>query len=148
MPWSRASAAMSRRSRNQRSPSTAWWKQVRALLSRRVRRSRRSAGFIPILSGGLAAAPREPAESASSLTTLTQRVSQSLGLGILNAFVTSAAAQAVAARPVLLSSPSADPRIVAFQEQGPAGLLALYQRLKGAAQTDAYSQAFLVVGLI
>jgi hypothetical protein len=55
---------------------------------------------------------------------------------------------AVAARSVLLSSPSTDPRIVAFQEQGPAGLLALYQRLTGAAQTDAYSEAFLVVGLI
>lgn len=106
-------------------------------------------GFIPILSGGLAAAPRESAETASSLTTLTQRVSQSLGLGILTAFITSAAAQNVAARSGLLGEyASTDPRIGVMQEQGPAGLLGLYQRLTGMAQTDAYSQAFFVVGLI
>ena len=106
-------------------------------------------GIIPLLSGGLAAAPREAAESASSLSTLAQRVSQSLGLGILNAFITSAAAQNVAARSGLLGEyASTDPRIGAMQEQGQAGLLGLYQRLTGMAQTDAYSQAFFVVGLI
>jgi hypothetical protein len=43
MLWSRASAATSRLSRNQRRPNTACWKQVSVLLPRRVPRSRRSA---------------------------------------------------------------------------------------------------------
>jgi len=47
---------------------------------------------MPIMSGGLAAVPAESAASASSFNTLTQRVSQSLGLGILNAYLTSAQA--------------------------------------------------------
>jgi hypothetical protein len=106
-------------------------------------------GFIPVLSGGLASAPRESAESASSLSTLTQRVSQSLGLGILNAFITSAAAGALANRSALLGEyASTDPRVASLQEHDLVGLLGLYQQVTGSAQTDAYSQAFLVVGLI
>ena len=46
--------------------------------------------MMPIMSNALAAVPAESAESASSLNTLTQRVSQSLGLGIVNAFLISA----------------------------------------------------------
>jgi EmrB/QacA subfamily drug resistance transporter len=106
-------------------------------------------GFIPVLSGGLASAPRESAESASSLSTLTQRVSQSLGLGILNAFITGAAAGALANRSALLGEyASTDPRVASVQEHDLVGLLGLYQQVMGSAQTDAYSQAFLVVGLI
>jgi EmrB/QacA subfamily drug resistance transporter len=105
--------------------------------------------MMPIMSNALAAVPAESAESASSLNTLTQRVSQSLGLGIVNAFLVSAGAQTLADRSGLLGEyASNDPRIVAMQEQGPGGLLALYQQVTGIAQTHAYSQAFFVIGLI
>jgi hypothetical protein len=106
-------------------------------------------GMMPIMSGGLATVPAESADSASSLNTLAQRVSQSLGLGILNAFLTSAGAQALADRSGLLGEyASGDPALAAVQAQGPSGMLGLYQQLSGAAQTDAYSQAFLVVGVL
>ncbi|MDT7553671.1 MAG: hypothetical protein QOI16_2207 [Pseudonocardiales bacterium] len=105
--------------------------------------------MMPIMSNSLAAVPAESAESASSLNTLTQRVSQSLGLGIVNAFLISASAQSLATASGLLGQyASNDPRIVAMQEQGSSGLLGFYQQVTGIAQTSAYSQAFQVIGLI
>lgn len=105
--------------------------------------------MMPIMSNALAAVPAESAESASSLNTLTQRVSQSLGLGIVNAFLISASAQTLADRSGLLGEyASSDPRIVAMQEQGASGLLAFYQQVTGIAQTAAYSRAFFAIGLI
>jgi EmrB/QacA subfamily drug resistance transporter len=106
-------------------------------------------GMMPIMSGGLASVPAESADAASSFNTLTQRVSQSLGLGILNAFLVSTSAQVLADRSGLLGEYASDnPQLVAMQEQGPAGVLGLYQQMAGAAQTDAYSQAFFAIGLI
>jgi EmrB/QacA subfamily drug resistance transporter len=106
-------------------------------------------GMMPIMSGGLAAVAAGSADTASSFSTLSQRVSQSLGLGILNAFLVSTSAQVVADRSGLLGEyASTDPQVVAMQEQGPTGLLGLYQQVTGSAQTDAYSQAFFVIGLI
>ena len=104
-------------------------------------------GMMPIMSGGLAAVPAESAASASSFNTLTQRVSQSLGLGILNAYLTSAGAQFLADRSALLGG-GADPQVAAVAQQGSAGLLGLYQQMQGMAQTDAYSHAFFTIGLI
>ena len=106
-------------------------------------------GMMPIMSGGLAAVPAGSADTASSFSTLSQRVSQSLGLSILNAFLVSTSAQVMADRSGLLGEyASTDPQVVAMQEQGPTGLLGLYQQVTGSAQTDAYSQAFFVIGLI
>ena len=105
--------------------------------------------MMPIMSTGLAAVPAELAGSASSFSTLTQRVSQSLGLGILSAFLTSASTQGLAGRSELLGEYArTDPRVVALQDQGPGGLLGLYQQTAGIAQADAYSQAFLVTGVL
>jgi EmrB/QacA subfamily drug resistance transporter len=106
-------------------------------------------GMMPVMSGGLASVPAESADAASSFNTLTQRVSQSLGLGILNAFLVSTSAQVLADRSGVLGEYASDnPQLVAMQEQGPAGVLGLYQQTAGAAQTDAYSQAFFAIGLI
>lgn len=106
-------------------------------------------GMMPIMSGGLASVPAESADTANSFSTLTQRVSQSLGLGILTVFLTGTSAQGIVERSGLLgASASTEPRIVAVQEQGASGMLALYQQTAGAAQTYAYSQAFFIVGLI
>ena len=106
-------------------------------------------GMMPLTSAGIGSAPTASADSASSLNTLAQRVSQSLGLGILGVLLTSTSAQAEVDRSGLLGAyGSADPRIVAMQDGGASGLLGLYQQTAGAAQVDAYSQAFFVVGCL
>jgi EmrB/QacA subfamily drug resistance transporter len=106
-------------------------------------------GMMPIMSGGLASVPARSADAASSFNTLSQRVSQSLGLGILNAFLVSSSAQVLADRSGLLGEYAGnDPQIAAMQQQGAAGLFGLYQQVAGTAQTDAYSQAFLVIGVL
>ncbi len=104
--------------------------------------------MMPVMSNGLSAVPAESAESASSFNTLTQRVSQAFGLGLLNAFLTTTNAQVMADRSGLLGEhASSDPQIAAMQ-QGPGGLQELYQQTTGVAQAQAYSQAFFVIGLI
>ena len=101
--------------------------------------------MMPIMSSGLGVVPPESAESASSFNTLAQRVSQAFGLGLLNAFLTVAGAQGLADRSGLLT-PS-DPQVAAMS-QNQAEMLAFYQRTSGIAQADAYSQAFVVIGLL
>jgi EmrB/QacA subfamily drug resistance transporter len=102
-------------------------------------------GMMPAMSSGLGAVPPAAAESASSFNTLVQRVSQAFGLGLINAFLTVATAQGLADRSGLLGS--ADPQVAALA-QDPAQLSALYQRYSGIAQTDAFSQAFQVIGVL
>jgi EmrB/QacA subfamily drug resistance transporter len=101
--------------------------------------------MMPIMSSGLGVVPPESAESASSFNTLAQRVSQAFGLGLLNAFLTVAGAQGLADRSGLLT-PS-DPQVAAMS-QNQAEMLVFYQRTSGIAQADAYSQAFVVIGLL
>ena len=105
--------------------------------------------MMPIMSTGLAAVPPTQSESASSFSTLTQRVSQSLGLGIIGASLTVTSAQSLADRSELLGEYAAtNPDVIALQQQGTTGMFGLYQQMAGMAQTDSYSQAFAVIGWI
>jgi EmrB/QacA subfamily drug resistance transporter len=105
--------------------------------------------MMPIMTGGLASVPTEAAESAGSFNTLVQRVSQALGLGILTAMLGSNMAQGMADRSALLGQYAAtDPRVLQMQEQGPAGMLQLWQATVTAAQTSAYSGVFTLTGAI
>jgi EmrB/QacA subfamily drug resistance transporter len=104
-------------------------------------------GMMPIMTGGLASVRPELAGSAGSFNTLTQRVSQALGLGLLTAMLGSDRAQFMADRSALLGM-SSDPQIAALQHGGPAGLLPLWQHTLAAAQTQAYGNAFFLTGTI
>ena len=102
-------------------------------------------GMMPVMSSGLGAVSAASAESASSFTTLVQRVSQAFGLGLLNAFLAVAGAQGLADRSGLLNA--SDPQMVAVG-QNQVELYAFYQRSAGIAQAAAFSQAFLLIGVL
>jgi EmrB/QacA subfamily drug resistance transporter len=105
--------------------------------------------MMPIMTGGLASVPTEAAESAGSFNTLVQRVSQALGLGILTAMLGVDQAQGMADRSALLGEYAAtDPRVLQMQQQGPEGMLRLWQATLTAAQADAYSSAFTLTGVV
>jgi EmrB/QacA subfamily drug resistance transporter len=106
-------------------------------------------GMMPVMTGGISALPAEIVNSGSALSTLTQRVSAALGLALLTSMSTTQQAQFMADRSALLSGvgPDVDPRILAMEQQGPAGLIPLWQHLKVEVQAEAYSNIFLVAGL-
>jgi Na+/melibiose symporter-like transporter len=107
-------------------------------------------GFMPVMTGGLSTLPPDVADSGSTVNTLVQRVSSALGLAALTAMVTANQAQFMSDRSALLqgSGTGADPRILAMQEQGPSGLIPLWQQLSMHVQTEAYSNAFFLTGCV
>jgi hypothetical protein len=84
-----------------------------------------------------------------AFNTVTQRVSSALGLAVLTALATAQQAQFMADRSALLQSSGADanPRILAMEKSGPAGLIPLWQQLRVEVQAEAYSNVFLVAGV-
>jgi EmrB/QacA subfamily drug resistance transporter len=106
-------------------------------------------GMMPIMTGGISALPSSVVSSGSAFNTLTQRVTSALGLAVLTALATSQQAQFMADRSSLLQSSGAnlDPRIVAMEQQGQAGLIPLWQQLHVEVEAQAYSNVFLVAGL-
>jgi EmrB/QacA subfamily drug resistance transporter len=106
-------------------------------------------GMMPIMSGGLASVPSEAVDSASPFSTLTQRVSQALGLSVLTAMLDVNRTQFMADRSGLVGEYAfSDPRVVAMQSDGPAGLLPLWQQTLSMAQTQAYSSVFALAGAL
>ena len=106
-------------------------------------------GFMPTFSGGLATLPDELNDAGSSLNTLTQRVSQALGLGILSVMVTADRAQFMANRAALVhGGADGNPQVVAMQQQGQTGLLSVWQQLSGMVQAQAYTDVFYVCALL
>jgi EmrB/QacA subfamily drug resistance transporter len=105
--------------------------------------------MMPIMTGGISALPASIVNAGSAFNTLTQRVTAALGLAALTALATGQQAQLMANRSALLTSmgPSVDPRIVAMHDQGPGGLIPLYQQLQVEVEAQAYSNVFLVAGV-
>ncbi|HEY1970427.1 MAG TPA: DHA2 family efflux MFS transporter permease subunit [Pseudonocardia sp.] len=105
--------------------------------------------MMPIMTGGISALPPAIVSAGSAFNTIAQRVTAALGLAALTALVTAQQAQLMADRAALLAGvgPSIDPRVFAMQQQGPGGLLQLWQTLQTEVEAQAYSNVFLIAGL-
>jgi EmrB/QacA subfamily drug resistance transporter len=101
-------------------------------------------GMIPIMTGGLSSLPSNVADSGSAINTLTQRVSAALGLAIITALMTSNRAQLSADRYGLPMGAS----INATPGNLQSSALPVYMQLSNQVQTQAYSNAFLLVGIV
>jgi EmrB/QacA subfamily drug resistance transporter len=106
--------------------------------------------FMPIMTGGIAALPPTIVNSGSAFNTVFQRVSAALGLAVLTGLATVQQAQFMTDRAVLLQStgPTVDPRILALQQHGQAGLLPLWQQLQVEVAAQAYSNIFLISAIL
>jgi EmrB/QacA subfamily drug resistance transporter len=106
--------------------------------------------MIPIMTAGLSAVPQGLNDSAGALNTLAQRVSQAFSTALLTAMINSDQAQFFVDRSSLLdgTGPDAHPAVQRMAQQGPQGLLPLWQQTTYHAQTDAYANAFLVTGIL
>ena len=106
--------------------------------------------MMPIMTGGISALPPSVVNSGSTFSTLTQRVAMALGLAILTAMATTQQRQFMADRSALLSGVGANvnPQILAMQQQGPSGLIPLWQQLQSQVAAQTYSNVFLVCGVL
>jgi MFS family permease len=106
--------------------------------------------MMPIMTGGLSVLPASLTSAGSAFNTIAQRVSSALGLALLTAMSTAQQAQFMADRSSLLQSqgPAIDPRIFEMQQQGPTGLISLWQELQTEVSAQTYSNIFLVSGLL
>ena len=106
--------------------------------------------MMPIMTGGISALPASIVSSGSAFNTLSQRVSSALGLAVLTALATAQQAQFMADRSTLLQPSGADinPQIGAMLQNGQAGLLPYWQQLQIEVEAQAYSNVFLVAGIV
>ncbi|MBO0873366.1 MAG: DHA2 family efflux MFS transporter permease subunit [Pseudonocardia sp.] len=102
--------------------------------------------MMPIMTAGLAALAAAQVSAGSALNNVAQRVSSSLGLAVFGGLLTAQQAQLMADRSSLIATgPDALPEVAAGQEQGPAGLLGMYQQLQQAVITTSYANMFTMV---
>ena len=107
-------------------------------------------GMMPVMTGGLSALPAEVSGSGSAFNTLSQRAGQSFGLALLSALIVADRTQSFADRSGMVDpgGADADPSVRAMARQGAGGLLGAWQRFSGEAQSLAYSNAFLIAGVV
>jgi hypothetical protein len=107
--------------------------------------------MMPIMTGGLSALPAALSSAGSAFNTLTQRVSAALGLAALTALATVQEAQFMADRSALLPAdgPSVAPPILRMEQSGgQAGLIPYWDELRNEVEAQAYSNVFLIVGIV
>ena len=105
--------------------------------------------FMPIMTAGLAALPESISEAGNAYTNLVQRVSGALAIAVFTALTTAWQIQDMADRSSLLKGSGADanPQALAMKQQGPGGLLQLWQQLQTTTEAQSYSNAFLLLGI-
>jgi EmrB/QacA subfamily drug resistance transporter len=106
--------------------------------------------LIPMMGGAVSALPPHLVPDGIVFRTMVQRIGMALGFALLSALATVQRAQHFADQSALLdvTAPHHDPQIAQMQQQGPGGLIPLWADLQARALTDAYSDAYLVLGAI
>jgi EmrB/QacA subfamily drug resistance transporter len=106
--------------------------------------------MIPLLGGAVSALPRELLAAGIVFRTLVQRVVAALGLAVLTAMLSARQAQYTADRFGLLEWTDAkgNPALQAVLARGQSGRLALWQETMIRSSTAAYSDVFLLLGVL
>jgi EmrB/QacA subfamily drug resistance transporter len=108
-------------------------------------------GFVLIpMMGAVSALPSHLVPDGVVFRTMIQRIGMALGFALLSALATAQRARHYADQSGLLelTAPHHDPSLAQLQQHGPGGLLPLWEGLQARALTDAYSDAYLVLGAI
>jgi len=103
--------------------------------------------MMPITTSGISSLPAHLAGAGSAFNQLVQRVTAALGLAVLTAVSSERQAQLWADRSGIMP-PASDPRMHAMAEQGAKGLMPFYESLKLDVLAQAYSDVFLVCGVV
>jgi EmrB/QacA subfamily drug resistance transporter len=106
--------------------------------------------MMPTMSGGLSSLPPTLTDVGSAFNNLVMQVGASVGLAAMTVLTTVQRAQFMIDRSILTSpsGPSADPRVLAMQQDGVGGLIPLWQQLSTEVQAQTYSNAFLAAAAL
>jgi len=106
--------------------------------------------MLPMLGGAIYILPPRLVPDGIVFRTIVQRTGAALGFAAISIVVTAQRAQHFADRSALLdvSSPYHEPQIQQLQQQGPGGLLPLWQSLQTRSLVAAYSDAYAVIGVV
>jgi EmrB/QacA subfamily drug resistance transporter len=106
--------------------------------------------MIPVLGGAVSALPAELLGVGIVFRTVVQRVVAALGLALLTAMVSARQSQHMADRSALLQSGAVDrpASLARMADQGRSHLLAWWQATTIRSAADAYSDVFLVLGIV
>lgn len=105
--------------------------------------------FMPVITAGISALPPRLTGSASGMNNIVQRVASSVAIAALGSASATAVAQLMSDRGSLYASGArATPQVTAYTEQGPAGLLGMYQQVSNAVLTETYANGFYVVAIM
>lgn len=104
--------------------------------------------MMPIMTGGLSAAPPDRVDGASAFNNVTQRTTAALGLAVLTTLVTKSRAQLDADRGGLLGADTVTPMMGTGPGGQMAGMYALQQQAQTQAFVDAMDGLFIVTAII
>jgi EmrB/QacA subfamily drug resistance transporter len=104
--------------------------------------------MIPMLGGAVFVLPPHLVPDGIAFRTIVQRTGAALGLAAVSVLVTAQRAQQFADQTGLLDvrAPYHDPQIMRMSQQGPDGLVPLWENLQAHSLTSAYGEAYLVIG--
>jgi EmrB/QacA subfamily drug resistance transporter len=105
--------------------------------------------MMPIFASGLGALPTTLTSSGSGMSNVVQRVASSLAVAVFSSLGVAASAQLLSDRGALLrTGAQALPQMTEAGQQGPSGLLGIYQAMESAIQTQTYNNGYFIVGLL
>jgi EmrB/QacA subfamily drug resistance transporter len=105
--------------------------------------------MMPMITAGVSALPARLTSSGSGMNNVMQRVASSVAVAVFGSLNATAAAQLMADRGSLLSTgANALPQVAEATQQGPAGMVGIYQQLSMNVTTQTYDNGFYIVALM
>ncbi|WP_156935397.1 DHA2 family efflux MFS transporter permease subunit [Pseudonocardia spinosispora] len=105
--------------------------------------------MMPIMTSGISALSNSLTSSGSAMNNVMQRVSSSIAVAVFGGMVASQQAQLMSDRGSLLrTGAQALPELDAAQQQGPNGVLGIYQHLQQMVVTTSYANTFLAIAML
>jgi hypothetical protein len=105
--------------------------------------------MMPIIASGISSLPPALTSSGTGINNVVRQVVSSVAVAVFGSLDASAGAQLIADRSALLSSGAhALPAVGAAIQQGPSGMLGIYQELRLSVLTETYANGVYVVAIM
>jgi EmrB/QacA subfamily drug resistance transporter len=105
--------------------------------------------MMPIITAGVSALPRALTSAGSGMNNVMQRVASSVAVAVFGSLNTSAGAQMMADRGLLVDSgANASPAISSAVAQGSSGLSGIYLEITNIVTTKTYANGFFITAML
>jgi predicted MFS family arabinose efflux permease len=105
--------------------------------------------MMPIIASGISSLPLALTSSGTGMNNVVRQVASSVAVAVFGSLDASAGAELMADRSALLGSGAHTlPTVGAAIQQGPSGMLSMYQALRLRVLTEIYANGFYVVAIM